>query len=52
MASGCPSVLDDLAAQYLFLDEMSLPYGIDLDNQIDVDKSAVSTRRLSAAIRG
>ena len=52
MASGCPSVLDDLAAQYLFLDEMSLPYGIDLDNQIDVDKSAtrmsVWTKTLSS----
>lgn len=31
----------DLAAQYLLLFEMSLPYGLDLNNQIDVDKSAV-----------
>ncbi|MFQ5671622.1 MAG: RND family transporter [Nitrospinales bacterium] len=31
----------DLAAQYLLLFEMSLPYGLDLNNQINVDKSAV-----------
>ncbi len=31
----------DLAAQYLLLYEMSLPYGLDLNNQINVDKSAV-----------
>ncbi|MCI0507507.1 MAG: MMPL family transporter [Gammaproteobacteria bacterium] len=30
----------DLAAQYLLLYEMSLPYGLDLNNQINVDKSA------------
>jgi predicted RND superfamily exporter protein len=30
----------DMAAQYLLLYEMSLPYGLDLNNQIDVDKSA------------
>tara|TARA_B100001939_G_scaffold311955_1_gene294806 strand:+ start:902 stop:3235 length:2334 start_codon:yes stop_codon:yes gene_type:complete len=30
----------DLAAQYLLLYEMSLPYGLDLNNQIDVGKSA------------
>ena len=30
----------DLAAQYLLLYEMSLPYGLDLNNQIDVDKSS------------
>ncbi len=30
----------NLAAQYLLLYEMSLPYGLDLNNQIDVDKSA------------
>lgn len=30
----------DLAAQYLLLYEMSLPYGLDLNNQIDVAKSA------------
>ena len=29
-----------LAAQYLLLYELSLPYGLDLNNQIDVDKSA------------
>ncbi len=31
----------DLAAQYLLLYEMSLPFGLDLNNQIDVDKSAI-----------
>ena len=31
----------ELAAQYLLLFEMSLPYGLDLNNQINVDKSAV-----------
>ncbi len=30
----------DIAAQYLLLYEMSLPYGLDLNNQINVDKSA------------
>jgi predicted RND superfamily exporter protein len=30
----------DLAAQYLLLYEMSLPYGLDLNDQIDVDKSS------------
>ena len=30
----------DEAAQYLLLYEMSLPYGLDLNNQINVDKSA------------
>ncbi len=30
----------DLAAQYLLLYEMSLPYGLDLNSQISVDKSA------------
>lgn len=29
----------ELAAQYLLLYEMSLPYGLDLNNQISVDKS-------------
>jgi len=28
----------ELAAQYLLLYEMSLPYGLDLNNQIDIDK--------------
>ncbi len=31
----------DLAAQYLLLYEMSLPYGLDLNNQINIDKSAI-----------
>lgn len=30
----------DLAAQYLLLYELSLPYGLDLNNQINVSKSA------------
>jgi len=30
----------DMSAQYLLLYEMSLPYGLDLNNQIDVGKSA------------
>ena len=41
-----------LAAQYLLVYEMSLPYGLDLNNQIDVDKSAtrmtVTTQTLSS----
>lgn len=37
----------DLAAQYLLLYEMSLPYGLDLNNQINVDKSAT---RVNASI--
>ena len=37
--------LRDLAAQYLLLFELSLPYGLDLNNQIDVDKS--STRLIA-----
>ena len=31
----------DLAAQYLLLYEMSLPFGLDLNKQINVDKSAI-----------
>ena len=42
----------DLAAQYLLLYEMSLPYGLDLNNQIDVDKRstriAVTLKTLSS----
>lgn len=38
----------ELAAQYLLLYEMSLPYGLDLNNQINVDKSAT---RMSVSIR-
>lgn len=30
----------ELAAQYLLLYEMSLPYGLDLNNQINIDKSS------------
>ncbi|MEA2079231.1 MAG: MMPL family transporter [Pseudomonadota bacterium] len=38
----------NLAAQYLLLYEMSLPYGLDLNNQIDVGKSAT---RLTATVK-
>jgi predicted RND superfamily exporter protein len=42
----------DLSAQYLLLYEMSLPYGLDLNNQINIDKSAtrmvVTTKILSS----
>ena len=38
----------DLAAQYLLLYEMSLPYGLDLNNQINIDKSAT---RISVFIK-
>ena len=37
----------ELAAQYLLLYEMSLPYGLDLNNRINVDKS---TTRIIATI--
>jgi len=30
----------EMSAQYLLLFEMSLPYGLDLNNQLDVDKSS------------
>lgn len=39
----------DLAAQYLLLYEMSLPFGLDLNNRINVDKSAT---RLTAIVKG
>jgi len=43
----------ELAAQYLLLYEMSLPYGLDLNNQISVDKSAtrltVTLEKISSA---
>lgn len=38
----------NLAAQYLLLYEMSLPYGLDLNNQINVDKSAT---RMTATLK-
>ena len=42
----------ELAAQYLLLYELSLPFGLDLGNQISVDRSAtrmmVATRTLSS----
>ncbi|KJY79777.1 efflux RND transporter permease subunit [Vibrio nigripulchritudo] len=42
----------ELAAQYLLMYEMSLPYGLDLNNQINVDKSSVklvlTTRNLGS----
>ncbi len=31
----------ELASQYLLLYEMSLPYGLDLSNQVNIDKSSV-----------
>ncbi len=37
----------ELAAQYLLLYEMSLPYGLDLNNQIDIDKKST---RLSVTL--
>ncbi len=39
----------ELAAQYLLLYEMSLPYGLDLNNQINVDKSST---RVSVVLGG
>jgi len=51
----------ELAAQYLLLYEFSLPYGLDLNNQINVDKSAtrftvttrdVPTKELRKLIEG
>ncbi len=39
----------ELAAQYLLLYEMSLPYGLDLNNEINVDKSAT---RVIATLQG
>lgn len=42
----------ELAAQYLLLYELSLPYGLDLNNQIDINKRAtritMTTRNLSS----
>ena len=37
----------EMAAQYLLLYEMSLPYGLDLNNQMDIDKQRT---RLSATL--
>ena len=34
----------ELSAQYLFLYELSLPFGLDLNNQIDIDKSSLLIR--------
>ena len=43
----------ELAAQYLLLYEMSLPFGLDINNQIDIDKSStrliVTTGNLSSS---
>lgn len=39
---------NELAAQYLLLYEMSLPYGLDLNNQINIDKSAT---KLTATLK-
>ena len=42
----------ELSAQYLLLYELSLPYGLDLNNQVDVDKAsvrvAVTTKNLTS----
>jgi len=38
----------ELAAQYLLMYEFSLPYGLDLNNQINIDKSAT---RLTATLK-
>jgi predicted RND superfamily exporter protein len=38
----------NLAAQYLLLYEMSLPYGLDLNNQIDIEKSST---RVTASLK-
>jgi len=38
----------ELAAQYLLLYEMSLPYGQDLNNQINIDKSATRVQIITA----
>ena len=38
----------ELSAQYLLLYEMSLPYGLDLNNQLNLDKSAT---RLSVVLK-
>ena len=38
----------ELAAQYLLLYEMSLPYGLDLNNQVDIDKKST---RLSVTLK-
>lgn len=38
----------NLAAQYLLMYEMSLPYGLDLNNQIDIKKSAL---RMTVSIK-
>jgi predicted RND superfamily exporter protein len=43
----------ELSAQYMLLYELSLPYGLDLNNQIDVDKAAtrivITTKNLTSA---
>ena len=38
----------ELAAQYLLLYEMSLPFGLDLNNQIDIDKKST---RITATLK-
>ena len=42
----------ELSAQYLLLYELSLPYGLDLNNQIDIDKEStriiVTTKNMSS----
>ena len=53
MNSGSPDFYSipenpELAAQYLLLYELSLPFGLDLNNQINIDKSST---RLSVVIK-
>lgn len=40
----------ELAAQYLLLYELSLPYGLDLNNQINVDKSSTKLTATTAVL--
>jgi predicted RND superfamily exporter protein len=40
----------ELAAQYLLLYELSLPYGLDLNNQINVDKSSTKITATTAVL--
>lgn len=40
----------ELAAQYLLLYEMSLPYGLDLNNQVNVDKSQTKITATTAVM--
>ena len=41
----------ELAAQYSLMYEMSLPYGLDLNNQLNLDKSSTKVRVLTERIK-